>query len=162
MSAAKKQKTSDEKTTARLEELKKNGDVIGLCVSGGLDSKSVAHRLVSAGIKVICFCGDLGQPDETDINDVIKKMEPCGCETVIVDLRNEMAEGCFQAIMAQAKYDGGYWQSTGIGRWVTVAGLLKAMQAKGVTTLGHGATGAAPHPLSSGRSSLPANCLAGS
>ena len=127
--------------TARLQKLIDDGAVIGLCVSGGLDSKSVAHRLNSAGAKVICFCGDLGQPDEVDINDVITKMAPCGTETVIIDLKEQMAEGCFEAIMAQAKYDGGYWQSTGVGRWVTCLGLLRKMRERGVTCLAHGATG---------------------
>lgn len=119
----------------------KAGDVVGACVSGGLDSKTIAHCLVQAGVKVLCFCGDLGQPDEDDIQDVKTKMAPCGVETVIVDLREEMAEACFEAIMAQAKYDGGYWQSTGVGRHVTVRGLIGAMQKRGVTVLAHGATG---------------------
>merc|ERR1712232_1474445 len=38
-------------------------------------------------------------------------------------------------------YDGGYWQSTGIGRFVTARGLLLAMKARGCTVLTHGATG---------------------
>ena len=29
-----------------------NGDVVGICVSGGLDSKTVALRLRLAGVKV--------------------------------------------------------------------------------------------------------------
>ena len=118
------------------------GDVVGCCVSGGLDSKSIGHILVKGGVDVVCFTADLGQPDEVDINDVKTKMAPTGVkETVIVDLKKEMAEGCFEAIMAQAKYDGGYWQSTGIGRHVTVLGLVKAMKERGVTVLAHGATG---------------------
>eukprot|EP01059_Diplonema_ambulator_P022195 TRINITY_DN3720_c0_g4_i1.p2 TRINITY_DN3720_c0_g4~~TRINITY_DN3720_c0_g4_i1.p2 ORF type:complete len:421 (+),score=160.60 TRINITY_DN3720_c0_g4_i1:55-1317(+) len=118
------------------------GDVVGCCVSGGLDSKTITHRLLAAGIDVICFTADLGQPDETDIMEVKEKMRPTGVkETVIVDLKNEMAEGCFEALMAQACYDGGYWQSTGIGRHVTVKGLIKAMKERGVNVLSHGATG---------------------
>eukprot|EP01062_Namystynia_karyoxenos_P023831 TRINITY_DN19241_c0_g1_i1.p2 TRINITY_DN19241_c0_g1~~TRINITY_DN19241_c0_g1_i1.p2 ORF type:complete len:453 (+),score=183.10 TRINITY_DN19241_c0_g1_i1:68-1360(+) len=119
----------------------KAGDVVGACVSGGLDSKTIAHALTRAGVKVVCFCADLGQPDETDINEVKAKMAPCGVETVIVDLRKEMAEACFECIMAQATYDGGYWQSTGVGRHVTVLGLITAMKKHGVTVLAHGATG---------------------
>eukprot|EP01061_Rhynchopus_euleeides_P003179 TRINITY_DN1245_c0_g1_i1.p1 TRINITY_DN1245_c0_g1~~TRINITY_DN1245_c0_g1_i1.p1 ORF type:complete len:423 (+),score=200.93 TRINITY_DN1245_c0_g1_i1:55-1323(+) len=117
-------------------------DVVGACVSGGLDSKSIGHKLVASGVNVVCFTADLGQPDEENIEDVITKMAPTGVkETVIVDLKNEMAEGCFEAIMAQAKYDGGYWQSTGIGRHVTVLGLVKEMKKRGITVLAHGATG---------------------
>jgi len=38
-------------------------------------------------------------------------------------------------------YDGGYWNSTGIARAVTVKGLLPEMRKKGCTVLAHGATG---------------------
>ena len=117
------------------------GRKIGICVSGGLDSKTISMRLREAGADVLCFTADLGQPDEKDIRDVRKKMEPCGVETVIVDVRKPMAEACFQAIKAQATYDGGYWNSTGIGRAVTTREIVKAMKKRGIDTLVHGATG---------------------
>ena len=117
------------------------GRKIGVCVSGGLDSKTIALRLREAGADVLCFTADLGQPDEADITDVIKKMAPCGVETVIVDVRQEMAEACFRTIMSGATYDGGYWNSTGIGRAVTVKKLVAEMKKHGIETLVHGATG---------------------
>lgn len=117
------------------------GKKVGVCVSGGLDSKTVSKRLVEAGVEVLAFSADLGQPDETDINNVRVRMATCGVDTVIVDLKAEMAEGCFEIVQAQAKYDGGYWNTTGIGRFVTCAGLVKAMQENGVDVLAHGATG---------------------
>jgi argininosuccinate synthase len=129
---------------AESEQLKKlaaDGDVVGICVSGGLDSKTVALRLRLAGVKVLCFTADIGQPDEDDINDVVKKMDPCGVKTHVVDLKKDIAEAAFEAIACQAGYDGGYWQSTGIGRFVTVRGLLQAMKKEGCTVLAHGATG---------------------
>ena len=36
------------------------GKRIGVCVSGGLDSKSVCKRLVEAGLDVLAFSADLG------------------------------------------------------------------------------------------------------
>ena len=117
------------------------GRTIGICVSGGLDSKTISTRLLEAGANVLCFTADLGQPDEADIRDVAKKMAPCGVKTEIVDVRKEMAEACFRTIMAEATYDGGYWNSTGIGRAVTVKKLVIEMKKKGITTLVHGATG---------------------
>lgn len=122
-----------------LVELK--GHKLGICVSGGLDSKAVTKRLIDAGCDVVCFTADLGQPDEVDIEDVRKKMQPTGAETIIVDLKNEMAEACFMMLSAQAKYDGGYWNTTGIARAVTVKGLLLSMREHGCTVLVHGATG---------------------
>merc|ERR1711920_100947 len=124
-----------------LKRFAQNGDLVGICVSGGLDSKAVALRLRKAGVKVKCFTADIGQPDEEDIDDVVRKMEPCGVETTVVDLKAEIAEAAFEAIACQAKYDGGYWQSTGLGRYVTVRGLLKEMKKQGCTVLSHGATG---------------------
>ncbi len=122
-----------------LDEL--DGETLGLCVSGGLDSKTIAKRLVETGVKVHCFSADLGQPDEEDIDNVRAKMAPCGVDTEIVDLKDAMAEACFVLIKAQGTYDGGYWNSTGLARAVTVQGLIPAMKARGVTVLGHGATG---------------------
>lgn len=122
-----------------IEELK--GKKLGICVSGGLDSKTITRKLVDLGAKVICFSADLGQPDETDINNVVKKMKPCGAETVVVDLKDSMAVACAEVIRAQAMYDGGYWNSTGIARAVTVKGLIPVMKKMGCTILVHGATG---------------------
>ena len=96
------------------------GRKIGICVSGGLDSKTISCRLREAGADVLCFTADLGQPDEKDINDVAKKMAPCGVETVIVNIRKPMAEACYQVIKAEATYD---------------------MKKRGIDTLVHGATG---------------------
>ncbi len=122
-----------------LSDLK--GERIGLCVSGGLDSRTVAKRLKEEGVDVICFTADLDQPDEPDISAVREKMAPCGVETVSVDLKTEMAAACFMLIQAQATYDGGYWNTTGVARAVTVRGLLNAMLKRGCTVLAHGATG---------------------
>merc|ERR1719343_890825 len=124
-----------------LKGYKENGDTVGICVSGGLDSKTVALRLRLAGVKVKCFTADIGQPDEVDISDIPKKMAPCGVETIVVDLKDEIAEGAFETIACQASYDGGYWQSTGVGRYVTARGLLREMKKHGCTVLSHGATG---------------------
>ena len=38
--------------------------------------------------------------DEDDVQDVIKKMAPCGVETIVVDLKKEIAEGAFEAWQA--------------------------------------------------------------
>ncbi len=123
----------------KLKEL--TGEKIGVCVSGGLDSKTVTKKFMDLGIDVVCFTADLAQPDEEDINGVIEKMAPCGADTFVVDLKEPMAEACFEVIQYQAMYDGGYWNSTGIARAVTVKGLVAAMQEKGCTVLAHGATG---------------------
>jgi argininosuccinate synthase len=118
-----------------------HGHKLGICVSGGLDSRTVTKRLIAAGCDVACFVADLGQPDETDIDDVRVRMEATGAPCTIVDLREAMAEACFTTIAAQATYDGGYWNTTGLARAVTVRGLLAAMRDQGCSVLVHGATG---------------------
>jgi argininosuccinate synthase len=123
----------------RLDQLQ--GEKIGICVSGGLDSRTVTRRLLEAGCDVIGFTADLAQPDEKNIQDIAGKMAPTGAETIIVDLKAQMAEACFMMIKSQAMYDGGYWNTTGIARAVTVHGLVRAMKTHGCTVLAHGATG---------------------
>lgn len=123
----------------RLADL--NGEKVGVCVSGGLDSKTITKKLVDLGVEVMCFAADLAQADEEDINGVVEKMAPCGADTIVVDLKDEMAEACFEVIKAQAMYDGGYWNSTGIARAVTTKGLIQEMRKAGCTVLAHGATG---------------------
>ncbi|PIE18416.1 MAG: argininosuccinate synthase [Proteobacteria bacterium] len=114
---------------------------IGLCVSGGLDSRTVAMRLLDEGLDVHCFTADLAQPDEDNIDNVAAKMATVGAKTTLVDLKDEMAEACFTVLKSLASYDGGYWNTTGIARAVTVKGLLKEMKKVGCTVLSHGATG---------------------
>ncbi|MGI6495428.1 MAG: argininosuccinate synthase [Kiritimatiellia bacterium] len=118
-----------------------HGRKIGVCVSGGLDSKTIAKRFAEEGIDTLAFTADIGQPDETDIRDVARRMAPCGVDTIIVDLKDEMAEACFEVVEAQAMYDGGYWNSTGIARAVTVRGLVPELRKRGCNVLSHGATG---------------------
>jgi len=117
------------------------GEKIGICVSGGLDSKSVTARLIEAGLDVLGFTADLAQPDENDIEDIPRRMAPTGAETRVIDLKDSMARAAMLVIKAQATYDGGYWNTTGLARAVTVHGLLGAMRAAGCTVLAHGATG---------------------
>ncbi len=123
----------------KLEDLK--GQTVGVCVSGGLDSKTICCVLKDAGVKVKAFSANVGQPDEKDINDIKKKMAPTGVVTKIVDVTKDMADICFETVKCQAMYDGGYWNSTGIARAVTVKNLLPAMKKAGCTVLVHGATG---------------------
>lgn len=117
------------------------GRKIGICVSGGLDSKSVTARLREAGLDVVGFTADLAQPDEEHIDHIPRRMAPAGAETRVVDLKDAMAKAAMLVVKAQARYDGGYWNTTGIARAVTVHGLLGAMQAEGCSVLAHGATG---------------------
>ena len=70
------------------------GKKVGVCVSGGLDSKTVCKRLTEDGINVLAFSADLGQPDEDDIQNVQRRMATCNVDTVIVDLKVSCVLAC--------------------------------------------------------------------
>ncbi len=118
------------------------GKTIGFLASGGLDSCTITHWLTSRGVKVVTFTADLGQPDENNLDDVAKRMKACGAvDTVIIDLKEDVAALGLEMVQAQATYEGGYWLSTPIGRYVTTKGVLPYLLKRDIDVLGHGATG---------------------
>ena len=118
------------------------GKTIAFLASGGLDSCTITHWLTQQGVKVVTFTGDLGQPDEESLDAVAERMRACGAvEAVIVPLREAMGELGIQAVWAQATYEGGYWNTTPLGRYVTVEGVLPHVIDRGIPVLSHGATG---------------------
>ena len=116
--------------------------MLGGAVSGGLDSCTVAHWLSDNGFTVHSFTVDLGQPDEESLDAVADRMLACGASAAtIVPGREALAEGGLKVIQAQAKYEGDYWNTTGIARPITVQAILPRLRAAGVDTLFHGCTG---------------------
>jgi len=118
------------------------GKTVALAASGGLDSCTVTRWLVDEGVDVVSVTADIGQPDEEDIEDIRQRMLACGArEAVLVDLKADLAEAALAMLVAGARYEGGYWNTTGIARHVTTRGILREMSARGICVLGHGATG---------------------
>ena len=118
------------------------GQKIMLAVSGGLDSCTITHWLVEQGVEVVAYTADLGQPDEKNIEDVRDRMLASGASKMILeDLIDPICRVGLQLLQSQARYEGGYWNTTGIARHVTVAGMLPHMQERGIHIMGHGATG---------------------
>jgi argininosuccinate synthase len=124
-------------------ELKdKNVQVIGGAVSGGFDSCTVTHWLNSKGFKVHCFTVDLGQPDEENLDAVKERMTACGAESAhIIPGQAALADAGLKVLQAQARYEGGYWNTTGIARPITVRAILPELQGRDIGVLFHGATG---------------------
>lgn len=117
------------------------GKTIGLAASGGLDTMTICAWLKEKGVNVNCYVADLGQPDEPDLEAVKKRMEACGADkVVIVDAKQELALAGIEVIQTNARYEGGYWNTTGIARHVTTKEILKAMNS-GEDFFSHGATG---------------------
>ncbi|HET6574210.1 MAG TPA: argininosuccinate synthase [Fimbriiglobus sp.] len=124
----------------KLADLK--GKTVAFAASGGLDSCTVTRWLTENGITVVAFTADMAQPDETDFAEVEKRMRVSGAtDFVAIPLHDMIAEAGIEGIQFQARYEGAYWNTTGIGRHVIVAGMLPEMTKRGITVLGHGATG---------------------
>ena len=140
-------------------ELKNKGaTVVGGAVSGGLDSCTATHWLKGKGLDVHCFTVDLGQPDEEDLDAVADRMLRCGAVTAgILPAQEPLAEAGLKVIQAQARYEGGYWNTTGIARPITIRAILPELQSRGIGVLFHGATGRGNDQV---RFQLAANMLA--
>ena len=118
------------------------GKTVGAAVSGGLDSCTITRWLVDNGVNVVCFTADLGQPDEENMDEICERMLACGAqEAVMIDAKDELAMAGIKVIQSQAKYEGGYWNTTGIARHITVEALLPEMEKRGINILSHGCTG---------------------
>ena len=103
----------------------------GGAVSGGLDSCTTTHWLCSKGIDVKCFTVDLGQPDEENIEVISNRMISCGAsEAVIIPGQEPLAEAGLKVIQSQAKYEGGYWNTTGIARPIFVGQRTQVWEVK--------------------------------
>ena len=124
-------------------DLKKNGiTTLGGAVSGGLDSCTATHWLSENGLSVHCFTVDLGQPDEESLEAVSQRLVGCGADVAkIVPSQQPLADAGLSVLQAQARYEGGYWNTTGIARPVTVQAVLPELEASGIGVLFHGATG---------------------
>ena len=78
------------------------------------------------GFNLKCLTVDLGQPDEENIEAVADRMKACGAtEALIVNGLDKLAQFGLKVIQSQSKYEGGYWNTTGIARPVTVACMLE-------------------------------------
>ena len=123
-----------------MDQLK--GKTVGAALSGGLDSCTITRWLADNGVQVVSFTADLGQPDESNMEDIRERLLACGAEeAVIVDAKEELAEAGIKMVQAQAKYEGGYWNTTGIARHITVRTLLPEMEKREIRILAHGSTG---------------------
>jgi argininosuccinate synthase len=118
------------------------GQTVAFAASGGLDSCTITKWLSEQGVTVVAFTADMAQPDETDFAAIEKRMRACGAaDFVAMPLREMIAASGIELIQFQARYEGDYWNTTGIGRHVIVAGMVPEMRRRGITVLGHGATG---------------------
>lgn len=114
---------------------------VGVCVSGGLSCLTIAAWLAASAVPVTAFVADLGQADHREIRALAGSLEAAGVAVVTVDLREQIARLALDLVRYQARYEGGYWNTTSGSRMVLVAGLADAMRRAGCTVLVHGCVG---------------------
>jgi argininosuccinate synthase len=117
------------------------GRRVGLCLSGGLSSLAVAAWLHEHGVDLSCFVADVGQGPAERVPELAAALRRHGVPAVVVDLRGPMAAAGVDLVRYQARYDGGYWNTTSMSRAVLVAGLAPEVRAAGCTVLAHGCVG---------------------
>jgi argininosuccinate synthase len=113
------------------------GRQVGFCVSEGLPSRAIAVWLAEQGVRVHGFLADIGQLPGAELDVLAKELSAAGVPTEVVDLRPAMAEFCLDVVRYQARYEEGYWNSTGSSRAVLVRELSALMSARGLGVLGH-------------------------
>lgn len=114
------------------------GKKVGISASGGLVSLFIAQRLKDEGINYQQFIVDIGQPG-SEGHEFCAEHIGLMQGMQVLDLKEDIASTFLQALRAQACYDGGYWNTTGIARAVAVKGLVNGLKAAGCQVLAHGA-----------------------
>lgn len=134
------------------------GKTIAFAASGGLDSCTATKWLTDHGVKVVCCTVNFAQPDEKDLDAIGARMRSCGAvDHILIDGRAALAEAGLKVIQAQAWYEGRYWNTTGIARYVTAKAILQEMKKRSIDILSHGCTGRGNDQV---RFQLAANMLA--
>lgn len=121
------------------------GERVGIAFSGGLDTSVAVAWMRDKGAVPCTYTGDLGQPDEDDIEAIPSRALEYGAEiSRLVDCKPALVEEGFGALACGAFHirSGGrtYFNTTPIGRAVTGTLLVRAMKEDGVDIWGDGST----------------------
>ncbi len=121
------------------------GEKVGLAFSGGLDTSTAVAWMRANGAVPYAYTADLGQPDETSIQDIPDIALKYGAEKArLVDARGALVREGLVAIACGA-FDittagRTYFNTTPLGRAVTGTLLVDAMREDGVGIWGDGST----------------------
>src|SRR5919205_296303 len=130
--------------TTILKSLPK-GDKVGIAFSGGLDTSAALLWMKLKGARVFAYTANLGQPDESDYDEIPRKAMEFGAEKArLVDCRTQLVHEGIAAIQSGAFHvsTGGlsYFNTTPLGRAVTGTMLVASMKEDGVNIWGDGST----------------------
>ena len=118
---------------------------IGIAFSGGLDTSAAIHWMRLRGAVPYCYTANLGQPDETDYDDIPRRALQYGAEKArLIDCRPQLVQEGIAALQCGAFHitTAGvpYFNTTPIGRAVTGTMLVNAMKEDDVHIWGDGST----------------------
>ncbi|HYC34866.1 MAG TPA: argininosuccinate synthase [Usitatibacter sp.] len=121
------------------------GEKVGIAFSGGLDTSAALAWMREKGAIPFAYTANLGQPDESDYEDIPRKARQYGAErAVLVECRPQLVAEGIAAIQCGAFHisTGGitYFNTTPLGRAVTGTMLVVAMKEDDVHIWGDGST----------------------
>src|SRR5215207_59393 len=121
------------------------GEKIGIAFSGGLDTSAALHWMREHGAVPYAYTANLGQPDESDYDEIPRKALQYGAENArLVDCRAALVAEGIAALQSGAFHISTagvtYFNTTPIGRAVTGTMLVIAMREDDVHIWGDGST----------------------
>ena len=131
--------------TATILQILPAGQRVGIAFSGGLDTSAAVHWMRAKGAIPCAYTAHLGQPDESDYDDIPRRAKAYGAELArLIDCRPQLVAEGIAAIQCGAFHitTGGatYFNTTPLGRAVTGTALVVAMREDGVNIWGDGST----------------------
>jgi argininosuccinate synthase len=121
------------------------GQKVGIAFSGGLDTSAALHWMRAKGAIPYAYTANLGQPDESDYDEIPRKAMQYGAEEArLVDCRAQMVAEGIAALQSGAFHISTagvpYFNTTPLGRAVTGTMLVVAMKEDDVHIWGDGST----------------------
>src|SRR5438874_5063093 len=121
------------------------GKRVGIAFSGGLDTSAAIYWMRQKGAIPYCYTAHLGQPDETDYDDIHRRALEYGAEKArLIDCRSQLVSEGLAALQCGAFHISTagvpYFNTTPIGRAVTGTMLVVAMKEDDVNIWGDGST----------------------
>ena len=121
------------------------GQKVGIAFSGGLDTSAALHWMRAKGAIPFAYTANLGQPDESDYDEIPRKAKEYGAEHArLIDCRAALVREGIAALQAGAFHvtTAGvpYFNTTPLGRAVTGTLLVVAMKDDDVHIWGDGST----------------------
>jgi argininosuccinate synthase len=121
------------------------GEKVGIAFSGGLDTSAAVHWMRAKGALPCAYTANLGQPDESDYDEIPRKALAYGAEKArLIDCRPQLVAEGIAAIQCGAFHISTgcatYFNTTPLGRAVTGTVLVVAMREDDVNIWGDGST----------------------